>query len=278
MRAWGEGRRARARTGARFPGREIIGRVGEHEVERAAQRRRASAARRAAISASAPELSRLRRRRRPREERCRRSRGGAPRDSASIPRAPEPANRSSTRRPSMAPRMENSASRTRSAVGRVSVPGGAGAAAPWAPATIHSSAPDASGRLGQRLQDRAVALGLLDQRSSRLPARRARRPSQPVAPNAGGASWYAQRAGQVQVALRHRMRRCPRRRHSRSEPAAGDLAQQRAPEPLPRRRNAWARVVHARRWPDLAAHRRRSPAAVHVEQPELLRRLGDIER
>ena len=44
----------------------------------------------------------------------------APRLSASSPSAPEPANRSSTRAPSTrAPRMENSASRTRSEVGRV---------------------------------------------------------------------------------------------------------------------------------------------------------------
>ena len=50
----------------------------------------------------------------------------APRDSASIPSAPEPANRSSTRASvTRSPRIENSASRTRSEVGRVASPGGA---------------------------------------------------------------------------------------------------------------------------------------------------------
>src|SRR5262249_29889675 len=48
----------------------------------------------------------------------------APRDSASIPSAPEPAKRSSTRSPSSGPRIEKSASRTRSAGGRVLVPRG----------------------------------------------------------------------------------------------------------------------------------------------------------
>ena len=49
----------------------------------------------------------------------------APRESASMASAPEPANRSSTRAPSMSPRIENSASRTRSEVGRVAAPRGA---------------------------------------------------------------------------------------------------------------------------------------------------------
>ena len=44
----------------------------------------------------------------------------APRQSASMPSAPVPANRSSTASPSSGPRIENSASRTRSAVGRTS--------------------------------------------------------------------------------------------------------------------------------------------------------------
>jgi hypothetical protein len=50
----------------------------------------------------------------------------APRDSASMPSAPEPANKSSTRAPATrSPRIENSASRMRSDVGRVAVPVGA---------------------------------------------------------------------------------------------------------------------------------------------------------
>ena len=52
----------------------------------------------------------------------------APRDSASMPRAPLPANRSTTDASSsccMLVRMENTASRTRSLVGRVSLPDGA---------------------------------------------------------------------------------------------------------------------------------------------------------
>ena len=57
--------------------------------------------------------------------RRRAGRCAAPRDSASIASAPEPANRSSTRAPSSGPRIENSASRTRSDVGRVPRPGGA---------------------------------------------------------------------------------------------------------------------------------------------------------
>ena len=54
----------------------------------------------------------------------------APRESASIPSAPEPANRSSTRAPSSGPSSENSASRTRSDVGRVAAPRGAASRRP----------------------------------------------------------------------------------------------------------------------------------------------------
>ncbi len=49
----------------------------------------------------------------------------APRDSASMPSAPVPANRSSTRSPSSSPSIANSASLTRSEVGRVTLPAGA---------------------------------------------------------------------------------------------------------------------------------------------------------
>ena len=53
----------------------------------------------------------------------------APRDNASSPSAPEPANRSATARPSKLPRrlvsIENNVSRVRSAVGRVASPFGA---------------------------------------------------------------------------------------------------------------------------------------------------------
>jgi hypothetical protein len=55
----------------------------------------------------------------------------APRDSASMPSAPDPAKRSRTRAPSTsAPSTEKSASRTRSLVGRVSSPVGGAQAAP----------------------------------------------------------------------------------------------------------------------------------------------------
>ena len=63
----------------------------------------------------------------------------APRDKASRPSAPLPANRSATRRPSNAPMrltsIENRVSRKRSAVGRVAVPGGG-----WSRRPRHSPA------------------------------------------------------------------------------------------------------------------------------------------
>src|ERR671915_539267 len=69
----------------------------------------------------------------------------APRESASMPSAPEPANRSSTRAPSTrSARIENSASRTRSDVGRVSVPAG--------PAITRTGGPRAEGSRGDRLE------------------------------------------------------------------------------------------------------------------------------
>ncbi len=49
----------------------------------------------------------------------------APRDSASMPSAPVPANRSSTLAPSTLPSIANTASLTRSEVGRVALPVGA---------------------------------------------------------------------------------------------------------------------------------------------------------
>ena len=61
----------------------------------------------------------------------------APRESASRPIAPEPANRSSTRAPSTGPDEANAASRTRSPVGRVTTPFGAAIPCPLRePATI----------------------------------------------------------------------------------------------------------------------------------------------
>ncbi len=52
-------------------------------------------------------------------------RSSLPVHSASMPSAPDPANRSSARTPSSGPSLENNASRTRSDVGRVSRPAGA---------------------------------------------------------------------------------------------------------------------------------------------------------
>ena len=65
----------------------------------------------------------------------------APRESASSPSAPEPANRSSTRAScTKSPRIENSASRTRSEVGRVARPlGVVRRRPPQRPATILTS-------------------------------------------------------------------------------------------------------------------------------------------
>ena len=69
----------------------------------------------------------------------------APRESASMPSAPVPANRSSTRVLSMSPSIENSASRTRSEVGRVVLPRGAFSrrppSGPRSPASTHRNAP-----------------------------------------------------------------------------------------------------------------------------------------
>src|SRR6478672_1937161 len=91
----------------------------------------------------------------------------APRDNASIPSAPDPANRSRTRAPSTEPRIENSASRTRSPVGRVALPRGATSVRPPnRPAitrtrTARGSRPDRRRRLGavraqQRLGEQRV--------------------------------------------------------------------------------------------------------------------------
>src|SRR5213592_4922844 len=65
----------------------------------------------------------------------------APRESASSPIAPEPANRSSTSAPSTGPTRLKAASRARSLVGRVSRPGGAKIRAPLcSPAMIRTRA------------------------------------------------------------------------------------------------------------------------------------------
>src|SRR4051812_41739665 len=62
---------------------------------------------------------------------------GGPRDSASSPSAPLPANASSTRSPPTSPTIENSDPRRRSDVGRVPRPGGASSGTPLrSPATI----------------------------------------------------------------------------------------------------------------------------------------------
>ena len=69
------------------------------------------------------------------------TREAAPRESASSPIAPEPAKRSSTVAPSTGPIRLKAASRTRSEVGRVSVPLGAKIRAPLLlPATIRTAA------------------------------------------------------------------------------------------------------------------------------------------
>ena len=128
----GESTAGRSRS-ARSPGGRAAGMEDRGTRDRigargdAAPRKRRASARRTSAS---PRFERVRLSRR-----ARRAAGAlstnvasaAPRDSASMPRAPEPANRSSTRAPSRSPSTENSASRTRSAVGRVSAPGGAGA-------------------------------------------------------------------------------------------------------------------------------------------------------
>ena len=133
MRASGE--RWRQQLGQRpckLAPRRTIGRVDEHEVvwrpsrlptqprgdRRSTTRRRRPPARRGSPGSRARRAGR----------RSTNVALAAPRDSASIASAPEPANRSSTRAPSTGPRIEKSASRTRSEVGRVSRPGGAEAA------------------------------------------------------------------------------------------------------------------------------------------------------
>ena len=64
----------------------------------------------------------------------------APRERASSPSAPEPANRSSTSAPSTGPIRLNAFSRTRSEVGRVAMPFGAAIRCPrWVPAMIRMS-------------------------------------------------------------------------------------------------------------------------------------------
>ena len=145
MRALRRPRRAGAhrQSGCADAGGRNIRRVAENEVERPLAVAGGSSQR---IASGAHDLGLALRPRRgsrgsPRARAAptpRTSRTRAPRDSASMPSAPEPANRSSTRRPSMAPRIEKSASRTRSAVGRV--PGPARRAQPAAlvppPATI----------------------------------------------------------------------------------------------------------------------------------------------
>src|SRR5581483_3470232 len=71
----------------------------------------------------------------------------APRDSASRPSAPEPANRSSTAAPSTGPTRLNAFSRTRSEVGRVSRPRGAAMRCPFrVPAMIRTPAPSRARR------------------------------------------------------------------------------------------------------------------------------------
>ncbi len=67
----------------------------------------------------------------------------APRESASSPSVPAPANRSSTRTPRMlSPMMLKRASRTIEVVGRVVFPGGVFSARPrWIPAVIRVAAP-----------------------------------------------------------------------------------------------------------------------------------------
>src|SRR5688500_2933724 len=95
----------------------------------------------------------------------------APRDRASRPRPPAPAHRSSTRAPSGGgPRMLNSASRTRSAVGRVSSPAGAcKRRPPRVPAMIRILKGYASLRLdGGRRYDRVSMAGPGDNLAARL--------------------------------------------------------------------------------------------------------------
>ena len=129
---------------------QVVGRVGEHHVVRRARqpvRRRPARPGRAAPRRRPARGSR---RWRPMVRAARGSDStssacAAPRLSASSPTAPDPAYRSSTRRPAQAPssdsRVENRASRARSEVGRVPSPGGTAAGgrvrrrrSPWSPA------------------------------------------------------------------------------------------------------------------------------------------------
>ena len=121
-----------------MPVGEAIGRV--QEAQAVASGRAARSAARAARQSRDARRARGPRSRGPRRWRgCTRRPAGerstrtwrcaAPRESASSPRAPEPAKRSSTSSPSTGPTIEKMASRTRSAVGRVSRPAGAADAA-----------------------------------------------------------------------------------------------------------------------------------------------------
>src|SRR5687767_989359 len=161
----------------------------------------------------------------------------APRDSASMPSAPEPANRSSTRASrTRSPRIENTASRTRSAVGRVSVPGGVWRRRPpYVPAItrtrqaacpIHGP-PRALPRLPRRRGDlplRAADHGVQGAREDLRHRRARRRPAvdQPqVRAGAGAAAAPRALRGHArlppqQAALEHRARR---RQPARAAPA-----------------------------------------------------------
>ena len=113
---------------ARRPASYKAGRAGSNRRRPRAPPRRPSGARHRPGGRCSGRRSPARRRssrtarsaRRPRSPRT--SHGPAPRDSASRPSAPLPANASSTRRPATSPSIANSASRARSPVGRVSRP------------------------------------------------------------------------------------------------------------------------------------------------------------
>ena len=95
-----------------------------------------------------PQHGRRAPRRARRTRRC-----AAPRESASMPSAPVPANRSSTRAPPTSPSIANSASRTRSEVGRVARPRGAFSRRP--PSVPRSPAPaNGTPRAGAQPRDR----------------------------------------------------------------------------------------------------------------------------
>src|SRR4051812_37829242 len=111
--------------------------------------RRASRRRTSASSRPSPSASRLRRiTATARASRSTSTARSAPRESASTASAPLPAKRSSTTSPSSGPSAENSASRTRSDVGRVPSPGGAcRRRPPKRPATTLMAAPAGGGGL-----------------------------------------------------------------------------------------------------------------------------------